>query len=143
MSAASVRRISISFPRIFSFSFISAMLWLLVWIMFTNLFRWLLMRSYSCWKSRSRRFVSRRFFFRSTTMRSFTCTSSSVSRHLAVFSAVWRLTRSRCPLTSAMKRSRACSSRFIATTSFSSSATSAYDCWKSEVFSLPCCSFLR
>ena len=76
-------------------------------------------------------------------MRSFTWRSSSVSFHFWTFRAAWRDTRSRWLVTSLMTASRACSSIFIATTSFSSSATSAYDFWNSAVFSFPICSFFR
>mmetsp|Transcript_45820 Transcript_45820/g.146107 ORF Transcript_45820/g.146107 Transcript_45820/m.146107 type:complete len:266 (+) Transcript_45820:872-1669(+) len=125
LATLSVRRMSISFVRILSFSFISAMDWLLAWMRLTNLLRWFLTRSYSCWKSLRRRSVSFFFFFRSMMMRSLTRTASTASLHLATLDAACMDIRAFCAESSVTAASRACSSRFITTTSFSSSTTSA------------------
>mmetsp|Transcript_45129 Transcript_45129/g.115455 ORF Transcript_45129/g.115455 Transcript_45129/m.115455 type:complete len:251 (-) Transcript_45129:281-1033(-) len=142
-STDSLRRISTSLPRILSFSFISAQLWLAAWMRLTNLLRWFLTSSYSCWKSVTRRAASLCAFLRSQPTISLVFTSSCASFMRLTFPLTPRATLSRLLCNSFITISRSCSSARHRATSASSSFSSSNETANISALSLPMASSLR
>mmetsp|Transcript_120448 Transcript_120448/g.341265 ORF Transcript_120448/g.341265 Transcript_120448/m.341265 type:complete len:395 (-) Transcript_120448:1249-2433(-) len=124
--ALSIRRISTSFWRILSFSFISERCWEDFWICVMYLFRSFLTNSYILQNSFCFWLISWCFFFRSSSSSCFIATSSAVSRQRRCAMEASRASFSRCEASVLKWAAQCCSSDFSDLSSFWYSAI----CWQ-------------